>query len=52
MAIDGAYLQDAGWVFFTGWSLVVLAVSWIAFRADLPSLFVPSKQTDSKVKVR
>ena len=35
MAFDVAYLIDAGWFFFAGWSLVVLAVSVIAFGWDL-----------------
>ena len=46
MQIDGAYLFDAGWVFLAGWSLVVLAISWIAFRRDLGS--TPSTSPDSE----
>jgi len=44
MQIDGTYLLDAGWVFLAGWSLVILAVSWIAFRADLTPSPSPSPQ--------
>jgi len=29
------YLFDAGWLFFAGWSVVILAVSLIAFGRDL-----------------
>jgi hypothetical protein len=42
--IDGAYLLDAGWVFFAAWSLVVLAVGWIAFRQDLT--IAPTSSTE------
>jgi len=31
------YLLDAGWLFFGGWSLIVFAVSVIAFGKDLAS---------------
>lgn len=37
-----SYLLDAGWLFFAGWSLVVVTVSVIAFGKDfvaVPSLF-------------
>jgi hypothetical protein len=53
MNFDGSYLLDAGWVFFAGWSLVVCAVSWIAFRTDLrPSLLSPSTKSIIKPKAR
>jgi hypothetical protein len=32
------YLLDAGWLFFAGWSLVVLTISVIAFGKELASL--------------
>jgi hypothetical protein len=35
VVFDEAYLFDAGWIFFAGWSLVVLALSVIAFGRDL-----------------
>jgi hypothetical protein len=37
-----SYLLDAGWLFFAGWSLVVVTVSVIAFGRDflsVPPLF-------------
>ncbi len=37
-----SYLLDAGWLFFAGWSLVVVTVSVIAFGKDfvsVPTLF-------------
>lgn len=37
-----SYLLDAGWLFFAGWSLVVVTVGVIAFAKDflaLPWLF-------------
>jgi hypothetical protein len=37
-----SYLLDAGWLFFAGWSLVVVTVSVIAFGKDfvaVPALF-------------
>jgi len=37
-----SYLLDAGWLFFAGWSLVVVTVSVIAFGKDfvaVPPLF-------------
>jgi hypothetical protein len=37
-----SYLLDAGWLFFAGWSLVVVTVSVIAFAKDfvaVPPLF-------------
>jgi hypothetical protein len=33
-----SYLLDAGWLFFAGWSLVVVAVSVIAFGKDFVSV--------------
>jgi hypothetical protein len=41
-----SYLLDAGWLFFAGWSLVVVTVSVIAFGKDfaLPSLFERQRQ--------
>jgi hypothetical protein len=30
-----SYLLDAGWLFFAAWGVVVLLVSWKAFRSDL-----------------
>jgi hypothetical protein len=53
MNFDGSYLLDAGWVFFAGWSLVVCAVSWIAFRTDLrPSLLSFVMKTSAKPRIR
>ena len=49
------YLLDAGWLFFAGWSLVVVTVSVIAFGSDfvsVPHLFekrVFEKQQQSTV---
>jgi hypothetical protein len=34
---NDSYLFDAGWLFFAGWSLVLVALSLIAFGEDLPS---------------
>jgi hypothetical protein len=44
MTITGglSYLLDAGWLFFAGWSLMVVTVSVIAFGKDfvpVPPLF-------------
>jgi hypothetical protein len=33
-----SYLLDAGWLFFAGWSLVVVTISVIAFGKDLALL--------------
>lgn len=33
-----SYLLDAGWLFFAGWSLVVVTVSVIAFGEDFALL--------------
>jgi len=33
-----SYLLDAGWLFFAGWSLVVVTVSVIAFAKDFVSV--------------
>ena len=33
-----SYLIDAGWLFFAGWSLVVVTVSVIAFGKDFVSV--------------
>jgi hypothetical protein len=35
MFSDGAYLFDAGWLFFTAWSLILLTTFVIAFGDDL-----------------
>jgi hypothetical protein len=37
MLFDESYLFDAGWIFLAGWSVVVLAVTVIAFGRDLMS---------------
>jgi len=41
-----SYLLDAGWLFFAGWSLVVVTVSVIEFGKDfaLPSFFERKRQ--------
>jgi hypothetical protein len=35
MEMNQAYIIDAGWIFFAGWSLVLLAISLVAFGSDL-----------------
>jgi hypothetical protein len=35
MLFDEAYLFDASWIFFAAWSVVVVALSLIAFGNDL-----------------
>ena len=35
MFSDGAYLFDAGWLFFAAWSLILLTIFVIAFGEDL-----------------
>jgi len=35
MSGSDAYLFDAGWLFFAGWCLVLVALSLIAFGKDL-----------------
>lgn len=35
MLPDESYLFDASWIFFAGWSLVVLALGVVAFGKDL-----------------
>lgn len=54
-----SYLLVAGWVFFAAWSLVILAVSVIAFGnlATVPSLFGrephrPMPDSGSSMKAR
>jgi hypothetical protein len=45
-----SYLLDAGWLFFAGWSLVVVTVSVIAFGKDFvafPSLSGKQRSRDS-----
>jgi hypothetical protein len=37
MFSDGAYLFDAGWLFFAAWSLVLITFFVIAFGEDLLS---------------
>jgi hypothetical protein len=37
MFSDGAYLFDAGWLFFAAWSLILLTFFVIAFGEDLLS---------------
>jgi hypothetical protein len=44
LAINEAVLFDAGWLFFAGWSMVLLVVGFLAFGHDL--VFQP--QTPSK----
>jgi hypothetical protein len=35
MTGNDAYLFDAGWLFFAGWSLVLVALNLIAFGEEL-----------------
>jgi hypothetical protein len=35
MSVSDAYLFDAGWLFFAGWSVVLVAVNLIAFGKDI-----------------
>ena len=35
MFSDGAYLFDAGWLFFAAWGLILLTIFIIAFGEDL-----------------
>ena len=43
-----SYLLDAGWLFFTAWSIVVIVVSVKAFGSDLfPKLFPREEHRDS-----
>ena len=35
MTGNEAYLFDAGWLFFAGWSLVLAALGLVAFGKDL-----------------
>lgn len=30
-----AYIIDAGWVFFVGWSIILLALSAVTFGGDM-----------------
>jgi len=48
MFSDGAYLFDAGWLFFAAWSLILLTIFVIAFGEDL--LNTAHRDTDSPVK--
>jgi hypothetical protein len=48
MFSDGAYLFDAGWLFFAAWSVVLLTVFVIAFGDDL--LHGESRHADQSVK--
>jgi hypothetical protein len=35
MTLNDSFLADAGWLFFAAWSLMVVAVSIVAFGRDL-----------------
>jgi hypothetical protein len=48
MFIDGAYLFDAGWLFFAVWSLILLTIFVIAFGDDL--MYAAHGDTGSTVK--
>jgi hypothetical protein len=45
MFSDGSYLFDAGWLFFSAWSLVLLAIFAITFGQDI--LGIASSRTNS-----
>jgi hypothetical protein len=46
--INEAYLFDAGWLFFAGWSVVILSLSLIAFGQDLiPYLWQEQERTEN-----
>jgi len=44
-----SYLLDAGWLFFAGWSLVVVTVGVIAFGKDFISAPVFEKQRSRSI---
>jgi hypothetical protein len=48
MFSDGAYLLDAGWLFFAAWSLILLTTFVIAFGDDL--LHSSHRDTDLTLK--
>jgi hypothetical protein len=48
MFSDGAYLFDAGWLFFAAWSLILLTIFVIAFGDDL--MHAAHRDTDPMVK--
>ncbi len=48
MFSDGAYLFDAGWLFFAAWSLVLITFFLIAFGDDL--LSGPERRANTAAK--
>jgi hypothetical protein len=46
MSVSDAFLFDAGWLFFAGWSLVLGAVSLIAFGKDFMPSTAPTSGTE------
>lgn len=48
MFSDGAYLFDAGWLFFAAWSLILLTFFVIAFGEDL--LSGPDRQANTTTR--
>jgi hypothetical protein len=38
MELSQAYIIDAGWIFFAGWGMALLAISVAAFGRDLLAL--------------
>jgi hypothetical protein len=46
MSGNDAYVFDAGWLFFAGWSLVLVALSLIAFGKELISS--PERERSTK----
>jgi hypothetical protein len=49
MDLSEAYIIDAGWLFFAGWGMVLLAFSVVAFGRDL---LPAAKREGSKVTPR
>ncbi|MGA7905787.1 MAG: hypothetical protein WCA16_00170 [Candidatus Sulfotelmatobacter sp.] len=46
MELSQAYIIDAGWIFFAGWGVVLLAISVAAFGRDL----LPSTRRNGDAK--
>lgn len=46
--MSDTYLFDAGWLFFAGWSLVLVALGLIAFGKELVPAPAPKKTPEER----
>lgn len=55
MAFSESFLSNAGWLFFAAWSIIIAAISIVAFGRDLlpsPTHLDPAPESQPSKQVR